>query len=216
MRSLKTNESIEIKDLGLAEYGRVLKLQKNLHEKRRFDKIKDTVLIVEHQPVITLGARKDKNRLLSNREILEKKGIGIFEIRRGGGSTAHNPGQLVFYPIIALKNKGLQVSDYIRTLESIGIELLSDYGIKAERNKGFPGLWIGQRKIASIGVRVRKMVTFHGMAININNDLSIFDNMVPCGLNDVKMTSVFKETGSRIEMQELKEKLAEILIRTFG
>ena len=205
-----------IRDCGLADYREVLALQRQLQEQRRAGAIPDTVLIVEHPAVITLGARKSANRLLIDSEELARQGIDLVEIRRGGGATAHNPGQLVFYPILHLQKLGLDVSRYVRTLEQIGIELLTELGVQSGRRKGFPGLWVGQRKIASIGVRVSRFVTCHGMAINIQNDLGIFECMVPCGLDGVEMTSALKETGKTQEMSQIKALLRELLIRHFG
>lgn len=200
-------------DCGLAEYRRVLELQQRLQEQRRAGAVGDTVLIVEHPAVITLGARKAFNRLLVDSGELSRRGIDVVEIRRGGGATAHNPGQLVFYPIVHLQALGLGVNEYVRTLEAIGIELLAGLGVESERRKGFPGLWVGPRKIASIGVRVSRFVTCHGMAINIQNDLSIFSFMVPCGLDGVVMTSAQKETGKTYDMGQVKEQLAALLPR---
>ena len=205
--------TLEIIDCGLADYSKILHKQKELCDKRREDKIFDTVLIVEHKPVITLGARQSANKLVVDKEELASKGIDVVEIRRGGGTTAHNPGQIVFYPIVDLTELHLGISEYIRTLEQIGIELLFDFGIVSERRKGYPGLWVGEKKIASIGVRVSKSITHHGMAINMNNDLSIFDYIVPCGLDDVEMTSVFAEEGIRVSMKQVKEVLANLLRR---
>lgn len=202
-----------IRDLGLAEYREVLELQQQLVEARRSGRCADTVLIVEHPPVITLGARKSANKLLVDPEALKQRGIDVVEIRRGGGTTAHNPGQLVFYPILALERLGLGVTEYVRTLEAIGIELLDILGVVSERKKGLPGLWVGQKKIASIGVRVSRFVTHHGMAVNIQNDLSLFDVMVPCGLDGVRMTSAEKETGRTYNMQTTKEQLTSLLHR---
>ncbi len=146
---------------------------------------------------------------------LAAKGIDVVEIRRGGGATAHNPGQIVFYPILNLQELRLDINEYIRTLEQIGIELLEQLGVKSERRKGFPGLWANDKKIASIGVRVSRQITHHGMAINIQNDLSIFEAIVPCGLENVKMTSVFNETGKEVSMQEVKNYLSQLLKRHF-
>jgi lipoate-protein ligase B len=222
-----SDRSLQIIDCGLADYREVLARQHELCKKRRRDEIPNTVLIVEHPPVITLGARRSANKLLVDRDELARRGIDVVEIRRGGGTTAHNPGQLVFYPIVHLQHLGLGISDYIRKLEGIGIELLGQLGVTAERQKGFPGLWIENdhqspivnrqsRKIASIGVRVSKFVAHHGMAINICNDLSIFDLLVPCGLENVKMTSVLKETAKRHAMGRLKKKLADLLVAHFS
>jgi lipoate-protein ligase B len=171
---------------------------------------------VEHRPVITLGARKSANKLLIGAEALAQRGIDVVEIRRGGGTTLHNPGQLVFYPILNLQRLGLDVGQYVRTLEAIGIELLDALGVRSERREGYPGLWIGERKIASIGVRVSRFVTRHGMAINVANDLSLFDVMVPCGLEGVEMTSVEKETGRPQDMNAIKTHLTALLRQYFG
>ncbi|MEN6335137.1 MAG: lipoyl(octanoyl) transferase LipB [Phycisphaerales bacterium] len=209
----ETTGRLAIRDCGLAEYRGVLALQQQLQEQRRAGLVGDTVLVVEHPPVITLGAHKSSNKLLACPEELARRGIDLVEIRRGGGTTAHNPGQLVFYPILNLQELGLDISTYVRTLEQIGIELLTELGVQSERRKGFPGLWVGPRKIASVGVRVSRFVTCHGMAINIQNDLSIFGCMVPCGLDGVVMTSAQKETGRVYEMRQVKEQLAALLRR---
>jgi len=251
-----------IRDCGLADYREVLQLQHELREKRGDGKIPNTVLIVEHTPVITLGARQSANKLLVSREELAEQHIDVVDIRRGGGTTAHNPGQLIFYPIIHLQELGLSITEYIRELEMIGIELLQQLGIKSQKRKGFPGLWVRKRearskeglatentkdrkkelklnsavsassavkekrdtryeirdtkKIASIGVRVSKHVTYHGMAINIQNDLSIFDFIIPCGLNGIEMTSVLRETGQYYSMNELKKRLEQLLVKHFS
>jgi len=206
-------QTLQIYDCGLADFRKVLQQQHQLRDKRRRNEITDTVLITEHPPVITLGARQSANKLLASRSDLEKRQIDVVDIRRGGGATAHNPGQLVFYPILNLHRLGLDINEYIRKLEAIGIELLELLGISSQRREGLPGLWVGDRKIASIGVRVSKSVTYHGMAINIQNDLSIFDYITPCGLNGIKMTSVYKETAKSHSMPQVKEKLAKLLIK---
>ena len=208
--------TLKILDMGICDYGLVLDKQLELCGLRQNDSITDTIILVEHPPVITLGARQDKNCLLADENELAKKDIAVVPIRRGGGSTAHNPGQMVFYPIIHLKQRQLGINEYIRKLEQIGIELFSRCGIAAERKKGLPGLWVGEKKIASIGVKVSRSVTYHGMAININNDLAIFDYIVPCGLDGVEMTSVLKETGCTTPMEKVKTDLSEILLEHFA
>jgi len=218
----KTYETIEtgrsplkIRDCELGEYRQILQLQHELNEKRRRNEIPNTCLIVEHPTVITLGARQSFNKLLVSREELKQKHIDVVEIRRGGGTTAHNPGQLVLYPIMHLQQLGLGISEYIRKLEAIGEELLKESGLDCTGRKGLPGLWIDEKKIASIGVRVSKFVTYHGMAINIQNDLGIFDYIKPCGMENVEMTSVLKETGKRRSINHVKERLSQLLIRHF-
>ncbi|MBN2018778.1 MAG: lipoyl synthase [Sedimentisphaerales bacterium] len=207
--------SMQILDYGLEDFHKTLQTQQLLVEQRRRNEIGNTALMVEHKPIITLGARQDANKLLIGRDKLAEKGIDVVEIRRGGGTTAHNPGQIVFYPILNLQQLRLGVSEYIRTLEQIGIELLEQLDVKSERRKGFPGLWVNDKKIASIGVRISRQITHHGMAINIRNDLSIFDYIIPCGLDDVKMTSVLNETGKKLPMQEVKERLNTLLVEHF-
>ncbi|MHC4623237.1 MAG: lipoyl(octanoyl) transferase LipB [Planctomycetota bacterium] len=210
------NRTLIARDCGLAAYRDVLQLQHELHEKRRLGRICNTVLIVEHPPVITLGARASANKLVADCHQLAKRGIDVVQIRRGGGATAHNPGQLVFYPILCLSDFALGITEYVRTLEAIGAELLDQLGVHGQKRKGFPGLWVGSRKIASIGVRVSKGVSYHGMAINIQNDLAIFDMLIPCGLDGVEMTSVLKETGRHWKMDEVKRILVQLLVGRFS
>ena len=204
--------SLHIRDCGRVEYRQILQMQLMLCKERQLDRIPDTVLIVEHPPVITLGARKSRNKLLVSRSELAKKNIDVVDIHRGGGTTAHNPGQLVFYPILNLQQLGLCIREYIRKLEAIGTELLRHFDIHCSRNDDFPGLWVENRKIASIGVRVSRFTTYHGMAINIWNDLDIFNYIVPCGLDNVEMTSVMKETGKHPSMIEVKKYLTPLLV----
>lgn len=215
MTERTTNRGPEVLDLGLADYREVLELQRRLQEQRRAGEIGNTVLIVEHPSVITLGARRSANKLLIDPQELVRRHIDVVEIRRGGGTTAHNPGQVVFYPILYLQELGLGVSEYVRTLEEIGIGLLDRLGVKSRRRKGYPGLWVDGEKIASVGVRVSRFITYHGMAINIRNDLGIFDLMVPCGLDGVTMTSVTEQTGKTYEMEQVKGQLSALLLRHF-
>lgn len=210
------SQSLQIRDSGVCDYREILDLQHQLLDQRRNNQIPNTVIIVEHPDVITLGVRQSLNKLLVSRDELAEKNIDIIEARRGGGTTAHNPGQLVFYPIINLKQLSLGISEYIRTLESIGRELLKQFNLDSDTKKGYPGLWIGDKKIASIGVRVSKFITYHGMAINIQNNLGIFDFIIPCGLDNIEMTSLAKETGKKYSMELIKQKLNEILMRHFS
>lgn len=207
---------LQILDCETADYRRILQLQYQLRDKRHKGKIPNTVLLVEHPAVITLGARQNANKLLVDRNTLAQKQIDVVEVRRGGGITAHNPGQLVFYPILHLQQSGLCITEYVRELEAIGKKLLEQSGLAGQRKDGFPGLWVKDRKIASIGVRVSKFITYHGMAINIQNDLKIFDLFSPCGLDGVEMTSVFQETGRRDSMDVIKQRLSELLITHFS
>lgn len=207
---------LEILDCGTNKYRKILDLQHELLEKRQKNEIPNTVIIVEHPDVITLGARQSANKLLISSEELTKRNIDVVEIRRGGGTTAHNPGQLVLYPVMNLKQLSLDISGYIRTLEVIGRELLMQFNLTSNIKKGYPGLWVGEKKIASIGVRVSKFLTYHGMAINIQNDLGIFDFIKPCGLDKVEMTSLSKETDKKYSMNIIKERLTKLLMRHFS
>ena len=204
---------LDFVDCGLKPYGACLAQQEQLVEQRRNNAIADTVLLVEHPTVITLGARQSANRLLRSEATLQSEGIEVYAIRRGGGTTAHNPGQIVFYPILHLGSLGLGVNQYVRKLERIGMDLLATLDVQADRKQGFPGLWVGPRKIASIGVRVTRQITFHGMAINIQNDLNVFSHFVPCGLDGVDMTSAALETGQTYDMAFVKQTLTHIIER---
>jgi lipoyl(octanoyl) transferase len=202
--------NLSIKDLGISDYGKTLELQKAMLRQRISAEIPNSVLLTEHNPVITLGARESENKLLADQKSITDSGISIYPVRRGGGTTAHNPGQLVIYPIIDLRSLILGINEYIRTLEQAGIELLETLGIESDRKKGLPGIWTRSGKIASIGVKVSQGTTYHGMAINICNDLSIFDLIVPCGINNVKMVSA-QSLGSPATIEVAKENITRIL-----
>ncbi|MEJ2705410.1 MAG: lipoyl(octanoyl) transferase LipB [Sedimentisphaerales bacterium] len=210
-QKMTARSTLQVHDCGLTDYRTVLEMQLALRAERQQNEIPDTVLLVEHPPVITLGARQSRNKLLVSRGNLTRNGIDVVDVRRGGGTTAHNPGQVVIYPVLHLPSLGLCISDYVRKLELIGLELLRQLGVESARKPGSPGLWVEDRKIASVGVRVSRLTTYHGMAINIHNDLSIFDSIVPCGIDNVEMTSVLKETGNRPSMTEVKERLTPLL-----
>ncbi len=207
---------LRIIDCDISDYKKILQLQYRLRDQRKNSQIPNTVLILEHPDVITLGARQSANVLLADVNDIKKRNIDVINVRRGGGITAHNTGQIVFYPILNIQQLSIGINEYIRELEAIGKQLLCQLGVKSEIKKGLPGLWIDEKKIASIGVRVSKFITYHGMAINIKNDLSIFDFFVPCGLEDIEMTSVYKETGQRCSMTEVKKKLTKLLVKHFS
>ena len=208
--------TLDIQDLGITGYGDTLALQQSLCAKRIADQIPNTILLTEHKPVITAGARKTENKLLVSVETIQDREIDYFTVGRGGGTTAHNPGQIVIYPIVKLKSVELGLNEFVHTLEQIGIDLLLQYDIHAHTRKDAPGLWIEHRKIGSIGIQAKHWVTMHGMAINLCNDLSIFNLFVPCGLDGVKMTSAEKETGHRPDMQDVKDRLGQLCRRTFS
>ena len=153
----------------------------------------DLLLLVEHPPVITLGRSAKVGNLLASPDLLAARGVELFEVERGGDVTFHGPGQLVGYPIVDLARHRQDLHWYLRQLEEVMIRSLAVSGITARRNPGKTGVWVGDRKIASIGVHARQWVTWHGFALNVTTDLSYFDLMVPCGIQDVTMTSVERE-----------------------
>lgn len=207
---MATTDKLTFLDLGIQPYRQVYALQQQIWQQRLVGECADTVILVEHPAVITLGARKSENKLRVPPEELNQRGIDTVAIGRGGGVTAHNPGQLVIYPILDLKSLAIGINEYVRQLEAVGMEILLSFGVVAQRRKGFPGLWTGQQKIASVGVQVRRWVCFHGIAINLNNDLSIFDYIVPCGLEGVRMTSAAEQLGKPVDIQLAKQVAATV------
>jgi lipoyl(octanoyl) transferase len=164
----------------------------------------ETVILLEHEPVYTIGRLPDKSSLRN----VSGLPYPVFETNRGGQATYHGPGQLVGYPIVDLRIRGRDLHHYLRKLEDILIDLLADFGLQGVRIDGKTGVWIQDRKIASIGVGVRKWVTMHGFALNVASDLSGFQNITPCGLSGVRMTSISSELGTEVSLQTVREKLA--------
>lgn len=174
------------------------------------------LLTVEHPPVYTLGKRAREENLIAGEEFLRARGAEVFRIDRGGDVTFHGPGQLVVYPILDLERLGLGLRDYIDTLEGAVIDGLVGYGIRGERITGASGVWICDeerpaRKICAIGVRASRYVTMHGFALNISTDLNYFGWINPCGFTDRGVTSVERETGHRVPMEEVRERIVELL-----
>ena len=189
-----------IADLGTMRYAEALELQRAVARDRISGAIaEDVLLLVEHPPVVTLGRSSKQKNLISSPDFLKSRGVELFEVERGGDVTFHGPGQLVGYPIIDLKRHKLDLHWYLRQVEEAIIRTLGRYGISAERNTGYTGVWTGGRKITSIGVHARDWVTWHGFAMNVVTDLSYFDLIVPCGIQDVEMTSIAKELTLRGE-----------------
>jgi lipoate-protein ligase B len=197
-------------DLGLVEYPQALTLQKSLVEQRRQEEGQDTLLLLEHPPVFTLGRGADASFVLNPRH------VPVHRVSRGGQVTFHGPGQLVGYPILALPRHRRDVHAYIRSLENVLIETLAVYGLQAQQREGLTGVWLGEQKIASIGVGIRRWVTFHGFALNIDPDLSYFNAIIPCGLHGVCITSMAQALDRPIALDAVKVRLAEIFSQTFG
>jgi lipoyl(octanoyl) transferase len=185
-----------VQDLGRRPYGEVLELQRNLCQRRIAGEItEDQLLLVEHNPVVTLGRGTRPESLPLSAADLERRGIPVYQVERGGDVTYHGPGQLVGYPILDLREHREDLHWYLRRLEAGLIAGLDRLGIQAGPNPGLTGVWTRGRKLASIGIHVKQWVTYHGFALNVNTDLSYFDLIVPCGIRDVIMTSVAQELG---------------------
>jgi lipoate-protein ligase B len=208
-----------VQDLGRREYAEVLELQRSLCRRRMDGEItEDILLLVEHEPVITLGRSTRVPSLLLPRAELERRGIGVFEVERGGDVTYHGPGQLVGYPILDLRQHREDLHWYLRHLEAALMGALAALGIEAGRNPGLTGVWTRGRKIASIGIHVKQWVTYHGFALNVSTDLSYFDLIVPCGIQGVVMTSVAQELGrtdTTATWKDTREAVVEEMGRTF-
>jgi lipoate-protein ligase B len=185
-----------VQDLGRRAYGEVLELQRALCRQRiTGESDEDILLLVEHDPVVTLGRGTRAESLPLPRAELERRGVEVFEVERGGDVTFHGPGQLVGYPVLDLRQHREDLHWYLRRLEAGLIGGLGRLGVEAGPNPGLTGVWTRGRKIASIGIHVKQWVTFHGFALNVSTDLSYFDFIVPCGIKDVTMTSVARELG---------------------
>ena len=187
-----------VKDLGLCDYNEALLSQKNTRNQLIKNSGKNTLFLLEHNHTYTLGKNGNPNNILN-------KNCELFETDRGGDVTYHGPGQLVGYPIIDLKTMGLGIRSYVSNIEQVLIHVLYDYGINASIKPGLTGVWIEDRKIASIGIRVSRWITTHGFALNVNTDMNYFSNIISCGIDNVYMTSMEKELGKKISMNDIKQ-----------
>jgi len=203
---------LHVRRLGRMEFAAALALQEEVVARKRQDRnAEDELLLLEHEPVYTIGRTPDKSSLLGTSHLPHP----VFSINRGGQATYHGPGQLMGYPIVDLRQCGQDLHRYLRWLEQLLIDLLSDYGIAARRREGLTGVWVDDRKIASIGVGVRHWITMHGFALNVCGDLAPFAHIIPCGISNVAMTSIEREIGqpvSVIDVAATFEKIAECRI----
>jgi lipoate-protein ligase B len=190
-------------DLGLIEYQKAWDLQRQLWSKRAEEKLPDLLLIQEHPHVITLGRRGNRTHLKVPPEILETMKVPLFHVERGGDITYHGPGQVVVYPILDLKDYGYRLIGYVDQLEEVILHVLRDFGIEGEKDPRNRGVWAKGSKIASIGVTIKRWVSFHGFALNYETDLKYFDLMDPCGLVGEKMTSMAKILGRKVSHREV-------------
>ena len=200
-----------LRDLGQMRYKDAWELQKRLVEDRLFDKIPDTLIIVEHEHVITLGKRSEIGRSKG-----EVQGVEIVQVERGGLATYHGPGQLVGYPIIKLRDRFADIKGHIWKIEEVLILCLRDFDIPADRKEGHPGIWVDGKKIASIGVAVREGVTFHGFALNVDPNMKYFGLIEPCGLKPEMMTSMALSFGRRVTVDDVRPILLSKFMQVFG
>jgi lipoyl(octanoyl) transferase len=210
--------TIEVRRLGVVSYAEGLGIQKALVEERKAGAIPDQLLLLEHPPVITLGvkSRSDRSHIVATTDLLDAEGVEIFETGRGGDVTYHGPGQLVGYPIIDLKPDRCDVHKYVRDLEEVMIRTAAAFGVRAGRVAGLTGAWVGDEKLAAIGVRIARWVTSHGFAFNVNTALHHFDLIVPCGITGKGVTSLQKLIGRAIPMAEVEEAAADSFIEVFN
>lgn len=204
-------------DLGLVDYAAAYALQLDLVEKRRGGTVADDVfLVTEHPGTFTLGRRGGRENLMVSEQFLREKNIPLVHIERGGDITYHGWGQLVIYPIVHLRQAGLTVADYVACLEEIMIGLAAASGVTAGRDPRNHGVWVGDRKLGSVGIAVRHGVAFHGLALNVNLSLEPFSWVNPCGLTGVRMTSLGLESGREIGLDEVKKHLPGLLKQVFA
>ena len=197
-------------NLGMTDYNQAWKLQSDLVAARLSrSKGRDIILFLEHPAVFTLGRRGGRDHLLVSKSFLEQSGIPIVKVERGGYITFHGPGQLVVYFIINLEARRLGVTDFVKALEEIMLRTVRTWGLTAQRNKKNPGIWMGDSKMGSIGIALRKGISFHGLALNVNVDLTPFSWIQPCGLQGLSMTSVKQELGQEIPMDVVRNAVKE-------
>ena len=205
---------LDVRRLGLVAYDDALELQRDLVEQRRAGRVPDLLLLLEHPPVITLGARSEISRanILATSERLAEMGIAVHETGRGGDVTYHGPGQVVGYPILDLRPDRCDVHKYVRDLEEVMIRVCAGYGVSAGRIAGLTGTWVGAEKIAAIGIRISRWITSHGFAFNVSTNLDHFTLIVPCGLAGRGVTSLAAITGRQVSIAQVEE----TIVRHFG
>ena len=207
------NKALEWRWLGRMNFAEALALQEELVAKKRENRDTiDELLLLEHEPVYTIGRTPDQSSLVDAAHLPHL----LFAINRGGQATYHGPGQLIGYPIIDLRRCGQDLHRYLRWLEDLLIQTLAIYEISARTRPGLTGVWIDKRKIASIGVGVRHWITMHGFALNVCGDLTPFNRIIPCGIQNVTMTSIEKETGSTFSPEEVSHRVAEIAFHSIA
>ncbi len=204
-------------DLGQIDYDEAWKIQTDIVGARNRGELNaDTILVLEHPAVFTLGRRGGTENLLVSEKFLEEYGIAVTQVERGGNITYHGPGQLVVYPIIDIEAAKVSVVNFVHALEEVMLQTAAVWGIEAERNSTNHGIWVGNQKLGSIGIALRRGISFHGLALNVNLDLTPFSWIQPCGLQGVQMTSMAKELSGQVSMREVQEVIKEKFQMIFG
>ena len=212
INSTLANTQIDIQDLGKLLYKKTWNYQKELLKKRSNNEINDTLILVEHEPVFTLGKNADENHILQNCP----DNIKTYHIERGGDVTYHGPGQLVGYPILDLRNYKKSISWYMRSLEQVIIDTLFDYNITANRKKGLTGVWCNNEKIAALGVRVSRWITMHGFSLNIDPNLNHYKNIIPCGIFEHGVTSMSGVLNKTVDYEHVKKTIIKKFLYQFS
>jgi lipoyl(octanoyl) transferase len=207
---------LEVRRLGRVPYARGLELQERLVADRQAGRIPDQLLLLEHDPVFTLGRNARAANVLLPAEALRERGFEVFETGHGGDVTYHGPGQVVGYPILDLAPDRRDVHRYVRDLEEVMMRTCADYGLEASRLEGLTGTWLGDEKIGAIGVRIARWVTSHGFAFNVGTDLSAFDLIVPCGIRERGVTSLERRLGHPVPLDEVMDRLAAHFAAVFA
>lgn len=194
-------------DLGLIDYKDAWDLQKSVHQLRVENKIDDVLFLLEHPHTYTLGKTADKENLVGDKKYLDENKISVYDIDRGGDITYHGPGQIVGYPIISLTNWQQDTHKYLRAIEEVIIKVCSEYDLQGSRDNKYTGVWLDDRKICAIGIKVSRWITMHGFAFNVNTDLKLFSGIIPCGITDKDVTSLNRELKKEISLNGVKEKI---------
>ncbi len=207
-----TAKTVKLLNLGHRPYAETLDLQRKLRDARIADEISDTLVLVEHEPVYTIGRNADRSNLLAG----YPADVKIFKVERGGDITYHGPGQLVGYPILDLHGFQLSVGWFIHSLEEVLIRVAADFGVVAGRRPKYTGVWVGQQKLAALGVRLSRWVSMHGFAMNVATDLRYFGGIVPCGITDGAVTSLSLLTGEEVTLEMVIPKVVKHFSAVFG
>jgi lipoyl(octanoyl) transferase len=203
-------------DLGIIDYKEAWDFQKEIFSEKLLGNIDDVLLLLEHPNTYTLGKTADKQNLKGSEVYLRENHISVYDIDRGGDITYHGPGQIVGYPIIDLNNWYADAHKYLRALEEVIIKTCTEYNLQCERNPNYTGVWVNDKKIAAIGIKISRWITMHGFAFNVNTDLNLFDGIIPCGIRDKAVTSLKYELKMNIDISKVKQQLLNNFAEIFG